>query len=96
MFRHSFANFGTAFFNFSQLKERPAGKSPCWRKTIVPWRALAALEMAKAKAGDRQDCPHSVRMALVAASAATAEAATFPIDFGKTRVQLHSGRWGLG
>lgn len=48
--------------------------------------------MAKAKAGDRQDCPHSVRMALVAASAATAEAATFPIDFGKTRMQLHSGR----
>ena len=70
-----------------------------WSKDLLEShhvRALAALEMAKAKAGDRQDCPHSVRMALVAASAATAEAATFPIDFGKTRMQLHSGRWGLG
>eukprot|EP00434_Breviolum_minutum_P039877 symbB.v1.2.035419.t1/scaffold4734.1/size35659/3 len=39
-----------------------------------------------------QACPHSVRMALVAMSAATAEAVTFPIDFGKTRMQLHAGR----
>ena len=64
----------------------------CFRGDVVPWRAFATLEMAKAKAGDRH-CPHSVRMALVAASAATAEAVTFPIDFGKTRMQLHSGRW---
>ncbi|CAK9002109.1 unnamed protein product [Durusdinium trenchii] len=39
-----------------------------------------------------KECPHGIRMALVAASAATAEAVTFPIDFGKTRMQLHAGR----
>ncbi|CAE8590283.1 unnamed protein product, partial [Polarella glacialis] len=43
-------------------------------------------------AGETEALPKTVRCALVAGSSALAETLTFPIDFAKTRMQLHVGR----